>query len=104
MLILALIGTIVFKSGPVEGVLVGGLVLCVIVLISTNRSWPHMTPFRWVLVTALLVTPLVDYVVDTPVTHTAWRTVHLVFIVWFIANRPHIRPYWQDAEPSDSRL
>ena len=72
---------------------------------ATNRTgWEHMTPFRWVMVTALLVTPLVDYFVDTPVTHTVWRTVQWVFIVWLIANRPHIRQYWRDAEPSDSRL
>src|SRR6188472_3742399 len=86
VLILALIGTIVFKGGPVEDVLVGVFVLCVIVLIATNRrGWEHMTPFGWLLVTALVVTSLVDYFVATPVTHTAWRTVHWVFIVWLIA-------------------
>jgi hypothetical protein len=69
---------------------------------AANRNWEHMTPFRWVLSTALLVAPLVDYVVDTPVTHTAQRTVIWVFTVWFIANRPHIRQYWRDAEPSDT--
>ena len=103
--LLALIGTIVFKGGPVEDVLVGVFVLCCIVMVATNRrGWEHMTPFRWVLVTALVVTSLVEYVVKAPVTHTAQRTVYWIFIVWFIANRPHIRQYWRDAEPSDSRL
>jgi hypothetical protein len=111
VLILALIGTIVFKGRPVEDVLVGVFVLCVIVLIATNRSSVPMTPFRWVLSSALLVATLADYVVDTPVTHTVQRTVYWVLIVWFIANRPHIRQYWReeaierrDAGAADSRL
>jgi hypothetical protein len=102
--ILAFIGQLVFKGGPVADVLLGVLVFCCMVIIVANRSWEHMTPHRWALVTAILVTTLVDYVVDTPVTHTVQRTVTWVFMVWFIANRPHIRRYWRDAEPSDGRL
>src|SRR6476660_9037482 len=85
--LLAGIGTFVFK-GPVADVLLGGvLVLCFIVIVAANRrGWEHWTPFRWVLLTALVVTLLVDYVVATPVTHAAWHTVQGVFIVWYIAN------------------
>jgi hypothetical protein len=90
--ILAFIGTFVFKGPMADGI----FVLCVIVLIATNRrGWEHMTPFRWVMLTAILVTT-VDYVVDTAVTHTAQRTVMWLWIVWYTANRFHIRPYWRD--------
>ena len=66
-------------------------------IVATNRTgWKHMTPFGWVMFTALLVTPLVDYVVATPVTHAAWRTVHWVFIVRLIAKRFDIRSYWRE--------
>jgi hypothetical protein len=92
LFLLAFIGQFVFKGPVADGV----FVLCVIVLIATNRSSVPMTPFRWVLLTAILVTTLVDYFVETPVTHTAWRTVMAVFAVWFIANRPHIRGYWRE--------
>ena len=97
VLILAFIGTLVFKGRPVADVLLGGvLVLCVIVLIAANRSWEHATPFRWVLFIALLVTPLVDYVVATRVTHATWRTVQGVFIVRLIAKRFDFRSYWRE--------
>ena len=98
--ILAFIGAVVFKGPVVDGI----FVLCVIGLIATDRSRERMTPFRWVLSTAIVVATFVDYVVETPVTHTAWRTVMSVLAIWFIANRPHIRQYWRDADPSDSRL
>ena len=88
---------LVFKGGPVEDVMVGVCVFCCIVLVATNRKgWKHMTPFRWVLLTAILGTTLVDYVVATPVTHTAQRTVYWVCIVWLIAKRVDFRSYWRD--------
>jgi len=94
--LLAGIGTFVFK-GPVADVLLGGvLVLCLIVIVAANRDREHMMPFRWVLLTALVVTLLVDYVVATPVTHATWRTVQGVFIVWLIAKRFDIRSYWRE--------
>ena len=92
VLILAFIGHFVFKGPVADGV----LVLCLIVLVATNISWAHMTPFRWVLLTALVVTLLVDYVGATPVTHARWRTVQGVFIVWLIAKRFDIRSYWRE--------
>ena len=99
VLILAFIGALVFK-GPVADVLLGGvlLVCCIGIIIAANRTgWKHMTPLRWVVFIALLVTLLVDYLVATPVTHTAWRTVQGVFIVWYIAKRFDIRSYWREA-------
>jgi hypothetical protein len=92
VLILAFIGHFVFKGPVADGV----LVLCLIVLVATNISWDHMTPLRWVLVTAFLVITLVDYVVDTPVTHTVQRTVYWAFVVWLVANRLHIRRWWRE--------
>jgi hypothetical protein len=89
--LLAGIGTFVLK-GPVADVLLGGvLVLCFIVIVAANRR-EHMTPFRWVLVTAIAGATLVDYFVETPVTHTVQRTVYWLFVVWFIANR------WREGE------
>ena len=73
---LALLGAFVFKGGPVEYVMGGVFVFCCIVLVATNRrGWAQITPFSWVLLTALVVTLLVDYVVATPVTHAVQRTV-----------------------------
>ena len=97
VLTLVFIGAIVFKGRPVENVLVGVFVFCVIVSIATNRTgWKHVTPFGWVMLTALVVATLVDYVVATPVTHTAQRTVYWVYIVWLIAKRVDFRSYWRD--------
>ena len=99
VLILAFIGTLVFKGRPVADVLPGGvLVLCCIgIIIAANRTgWKHMTPLRWVLFIALLVNFLVDYVVATPVTHATWRTIQGVFIVRLIAKRFDIRSYWRE--------
>ena len=97
--ILAFIGAVVFKGPVADGI----FVLCVIGLIATDRSREPMTPFRWVLGTAIVVATLVDYVVKTPATHAAWRMVMAVFAIWFIATRPHVRRYWRNAEPVDSR-
>ena len=103
VLILALIGTIVFKGRPVEAVMVGVVcVFCCIVLVATNRNWEHMTPFRWVMSTALLVTTLVDYVVATPVTHAVRRTVQGVFIVWYIATRVDLLAFWREGDFPES--
>jgi hypothetical protein len=55
-----------------------------------------MTPFRFVLLTAIVVATLVDYFVETPGTHTARRTVMAVFAVWLIATRLNIRRYWRE--------
>ena len=96
VLILVLIGTIAFKGGPMEPVLVGVWVLCLTVLIATNPISVAVTPFRWLLVAAMLATTVADYLVDTPVTQTARRTIMWLLMAWFIANRPHIRRYWRE--------
>ena len=102
VLILAFIGAIVFKGRPVEDVLVGVFALCCIVLVATNRNWEHMTPFRWVLFIALLVTLLVDYLVATPVTHAVQRTVYWVSIVWLIATRFDLLAFWREGDFPES--
>ena len=96
VLILVFIGTIVFKGGPMELVLVGAWVVCIIVLIATSRISTAVSPLRGVLVTVVLTATLADYVVNTPFTHTAQRTITWLWMVWFTANRPHIRKYWRE--------
>jgi hypothetical protein len=93
---LALLGTFVFKGGPVAYVLLGVFVFCCIVLVAADRTWEHITLLGWVMLTALVVATLVDYVVATPVTHAVQRTVYWVYIVWLIAKRFDFRSYWRE--------